>query len=564
MRFTLTFALAFNLLLPSIARGQNGEIERARRLFQQKRWEAIINDFPDSPGLPAQIEYYRGMAFARLGRFEEARQAFIEGRKKDSRDERFPLELAGLAFKQKQFGQAKRELREALRLKPGDAYAKEFLATIYFLEGNLDAALLCWNQIGRPEVRQIRTDPPLRIDPGLLSRAFVFSPAAILRLKDLQATRARLNMLGVFSDYRFSLVPDASAGDTNAFDVKFSAVERPGWGDDKWEGLLASLRGLPYETIYPELYDIRGSGANLTSLIRWDDQKRRLNVTFSAPWRRNPKWRYEFHFDGRDENWNLSRTLNSAGPPLSDLNMRRAEAGAELESAENGRWSWTLGAAYTWRSFRNFSAPGQADEPAFNSGSSLEYRAATNLLLLDRPAKRFTLDSSLSAQLGKMFGHSPGTYQRLEAVLTATWFPRAQGDDYGISERLHLGDARGDLPMDELFILGLERDNNLPLRAHIGTLDGRKGNAPMGRRYFLSNWEIDKNIYSNGWVGLKIAPFLDTGRITDPGGPFGEREWLWDTGGEATIKVLGGFEVVLTYGKDLRTGRNTFYTSVGR
>ena len=29
-------------------------------------------------------------------------------------------------------------------------------------------------------------------------------------------------------------------------------------------------------------------------------------------------------------------------------------------------------------------------------------------------------------------------------------------------------------------MLGLERDNDLPMRAHIGTRDGRKGSAPGG------------------------------------------------------------------------------------
>jgi hypothetical protein len=64
-------------------------------------------------------------------------------------------------------------------------------------------------------------------------------------------------------------------------------------------------------------------------------------------------------------------------------------------------------------------------------------------------------------------------------------------------------------------MLGLERDNDLWMRGHIGTRDGRKGSAPLGRNYFLSNWEAEKNVYGNGLLTLKLGPFVDTGKITD-------------------------------------------------
>ena len=80
----------------------------------------------------------------------------------------------------------------------------------------------------------------------------------------------------------------------------------------------------------------------------------------------------------------------------------------------------------------------------------------------------------------------------------------------------------------------------------------------MGRNYFLSNWEIDKNIYRNGLIGLKVSPFLDSGRITDPLSGLGSKKWLWDAGVQAKASVLGiGF--TFTYGKDLRSGNNAFY-----
>jgi len=113
-------------------------------------------------------------------------------------------------------------------------------------------------------------------------------------------------------------------------------------------------------------------------------------------------------------------------------------------------------------------------------------------------------------------------------------------------------------------MVGFERDNDLWMRGHPGLLNGQKGNAPLGRNFVLENSEMDKIVYRNGLLGLRLGPFLDTGRIYDPSGYFGTRNWLWDTGAQAKIRVLGTVEFVLGYGKDLRTGNNSFFTKVSR
>jgi len=112
-------------------------------------------------------------------------------------------------------------------------------------------------------------------------------------------------------------------------------------------------------------------------------------------------------------------------------------------------------------------------------------------------------------------------------------------------------------------MLGLEQDNDLWLRAHIGTRDGRKGSAPLGGTYALSNWEIDKNVYKNGILNLKLGLFLDTGKISDSSPGLGSRQWLWDTGLQAKVRALG-VGIIVSYGKDLRSGNNALYATVGR
>ena len=146
--------------------------------------------------------------------------------------------------------------------------------------------------------------------------------------------------------------------------------------------------------------------------------------------------------------------------------------------------------------------------------------------------------------------------------LRAHWFPRSQGDDYEMQGQIRAGGTPGKATLDELFQLGIERDNDLWLRGHAGTFDGRKGAAPLGRRFFLANWDMDKNIYENGFFTVKLGPFLDSGAVADSSGLFGSRSWLWDSGAQCKVRVLGGLTIILSYGRDLRGGHDAFYGTV--
>jgi hypothetical protein len=179
--------------------------------------------------------------------------------------------------------------------------------------------------------------------------------------------------------------------------------------------------------------------------------------------------------------------------------------------------------------------------------------------LLRVPEHRFTVDSTAEGRIGRTFAGNLGAFGTVRGGLGAHWLPRASGDDFEMRMRIRAGATTGVVPFDELFQLGVERDNDLWLRGHAGTSGGRKGAAPLGRRYFLTNWETDKNVYSNGLFTVKLGPFLDTGSIADSSGLFGSRGWLWDTGAQCKVRVLGSVTVVLIYGRDLRGGRNIFY-----
>lgn len=557
-------ALFFLLALgfPAFAQQQEtsdtARLAAAQKAFDSGQWDEAAKLLQGPASQASDLDFLRGLALARQQYWDKSRQAFAAGHRKNPRDPRFLVELAGIDYKQKEYSSAKRKLRVALRLGSRDPYTHDFLGTIYFLEGNLEAALKYWNALNKPRLRAVSVQPSPQLDAKILNHAIAFNAPQVLTPDALLATRARLDNLGVFSNQRVQLAP---AGEN--FDATLHLTERNGWGDSKLEGAIAVLRGLPYATVYPEIYNLGHRAINFTSLLRWDSEKRRAFAALSTPLFDNPARRLQFYFDARNENWNLINTFFAAGPPLTDLNLRRIAGGVELHSVANGNWSWTTGAEVTNRSFRNLPAiTSTAEQAFFSDADSLTYWLNAGRTLLRLPEHRFTLDSSAEGRLGRTFAQNLGAFGTASGALDAHWLPRATGDDYEMRARLRAGETFGSVPFDELFQLGVERDNDLWLRGHAGTSGGRKGAAPLGRRYILANWEQDKNVYSNGLFTVKLGPFLDTGRIADPSGLFGSQRWLWDTGAQCKIRVLGTVTVVLIYARDLRGGRNFFYGTV--
>jgi len=309
----------------------------------------IVRELEALRARTAEQEFSYGSALARAGHSGEARDAFLRGRELAPGDKRFPQELAGIAFQQKDYKLAASWMRRAIALDPADEYANQFFATVYFLNNNLDAAVEYWNKAGKPEIAAVRTPTGLRVRPELLDRAFAFAPASELRLPDLETSRVRTNALGIFGNPRF----DLAARDDGKFDVTLSGRERNGFGRTKWLALASTFRGVFSQTVNPEYYNVRGSAVNFISLLRWDVDKRRAMASLSGPWRRNPKYRYELLVDLRNENWDLYSSFRGPAPLLGALNMRTERGAVTFASFESGRWAWATGAELSHRDFRS-------------------------------------------------------------------------------------------------------------------------------------------------------------------------------------------------------------------
>jgi len=554
----VVFVFLFNVaLLANAQTSESSLVDRARQLSAEQRWLEVVVLAQSVPLPSSELDFYYGTALAQLGRWGDAQRAFAAGARLQPGDKRFPLELAGVAFKQKRYPLAVRYLRRALHLDPTDSYGNDFLGTVYFLQGNVEAALKCWNRVGKPQIAEVRGQPTPLVNAALLDRSMAFTPASVLRLPDLLTTEVRVRGLEIFPRYQF----DLQARNDGKFDILFRNRERDGWGQGKLEKPFLLLRGLPFQSVTPEVYNLRDQAINFVSMYRWDAQKRRVLAQLSGPFKANPKFHYRLMADLRGENWNIRKSFQGPAPVLGSFNLRREAVGADFASMESGRWRWSAGAEVSHRDFRTV-VPGTVLTPSLLAkGYQLKQLTQVDAELWRLPERRLTLDGVASAQVGRIWSQPSHSSEKLQGSLRFHWFPQSQGDDYEMQHRIRAGKTFGDVPFDELFILGLERDNDLEMRGHIGTRDGRKGSAPLGRNYFLSNWEADKNVYRNGIFTVKLGPFLDTGNITDASAGLGPQKWLWDPGAQAKVRVFG-IGITFSYGKDLRSGNNAFYVSM--
>ncbi len=532
---------------------------RVKSLYEEGSWDTIVKLLPASRDYPADMDYYRGMALAGTHRWDEAREAFEAGQNKNRADKRFPLELAGVAFKQGRLFEARSHLRRALNLDPGDSYANDFLATLFLLDQNLEASLKYWNRIGKPFLETVTT-PALLVRAAILDRAFAFSPASILRLDDLLTTRSRLNSMEIFPRFRFELVPRPD----NKFDLAFRCVERNGLGNSWLEGLLSLFRGIPYQTVHPEFFNLKGSAVNWVSLVRFDAQKRRLYSSLSGPLGADPKWRYRVYVDGRKENWDVSRTSRSPALAAGDIALQSVSGGAEIQSTVNGLWRWKSGLSLTHRKFRRATPETEIDGSLFTQGFSLKNHLRVDRQLFLVPERRLSVNLFANWELAKILAGPHDAFARVRGGLELQWHPFARGDDYTVTGRFGAGKTLGRAPFDELFNLGQERDTDLFLRGHRGTRAGKKGNSPLGRDYLLWNWEFDRVVYAHSRFDLRLGPVIDTGRVYDRFGNFGSEKWLWDAGIQARVRIQNRLTLILTIGKDLRSGREAFHFNAAR
>ncbi len=559
----LLAVLPFCAANPSLAQNTDSGTDvaaAARKLYDAKQWDELLQLTNVRATQSPEMDFLRGMALMRLERYAEAREAFSAGHMAAPNDMRFLVERAGAEYRLKDFAAAKSDLRRAVRAQPKDEYALEFLGTIYLLEGNVDAALKYWNRIGKPRLASVALQPEPRLTPKFLKNAVSFNAPQILDRAAWLETDARLENLGTFPERRSELKP---AGEQD-YAAILHLSERDGRDNLRWTGLISLLDGVPYQTIYPDWYNVGSRAINFSSIVRWDAQKRRVYASVSLPVEGRADRAASIFMDARDENWDISRTFFGSTLPVNNLNLRSIEAGIDLRFVINGDWSWNAGTGVIGRTFTNPGVETSAAGAAlFTSSTTMKSWIGTTYTLLRVPERRFTVVGIATSEFGRGFKEELGPFGSLNGSAKASWLPHASGDQDSLRVQVRAGNIFGTVPLDQVFELGLDRDSPLWLRGHGATIDGKKGGAPLGRRFVLINSDYDRTLYNGGFLRIQLGPILDMGRITDSSGVIGDSRWLVDAGMQMKLRVLGSVSVILSYGRDLRSGRGAFFLTTG-
>lgn len=453
------------------------------------------------------------------------------------------LNLASLSYRNGDREKAKEYLIRLLRASPDHVEANRFLGALFLMDGNIEASLKYWNRIGEPRIERIELQPVPRIDPVMMDRAFAMAPASNLQLEQFEETASRLESMQVFKNYRFFLKPRR---DSYSFDLILSSQVRTGTLSSKIKVAAMAAQAFFSDTLRPELHNLGGTTMSLTSLISWEEHRNRYSASLSLPLGDEPYSRLRIFTDNRFETWSFG----------SDVELRKSTAGIEVGQALNSRLTWNSGAKISHREYDH-------DDPLesgslFQSGWLLEVSGQTDFHLIRIPEKRLTVRSISTAGLGKFLGNDlRPAHISLEQSFDFRWFPRSTTEGLMVGARLSAGKIFGSAPFDEYYLLGADRNSDRILRAHRSQHD-KNGENPFGSAYFLINSEVSQVIYDTGKIRARLIPFVDAARVS-PHNVGIRSEWFVDAGMQAGLQFLGAVELLFTYGKDLRTGRNVVY-----
>ena len=219
----------------------------------------------------------RGVAEARAGRIEAAREVLDRALVLDPTRPEAWVERAGVDFLEKRYREAADGLARALALRD-DAYARELRASALELQGRTDEALAEWNRVGTPVLGTVTISGLARTRDRVARREVAAAEGELLRADAFRETRLRLREVGVFPRVRLRVVPQ----ERGRADLAVALTERHGLGP--WFSVAATAAAdLSREQVGLRYFNLDGAGVVVKAEYKWERTQPRVGAQIAWP-----------------------------------------------------------------------------------------------------------------------------------------------------------------------------------------------------------------------------------------------------------------------------------------
>ena len=350
------------------------ETEDAREAIERGEYVRAVDILSNQlAGEPTPDTYiYLGIAYGHMKEYEKAENVLRTGAEKYPQDPRFHNELAGVFLADKDVEAAKAELQRALIVDPNNNYASDLLATINMSEGEVQLALRSWNKSGRPIVDDILHNYYLTFDTWVVRDAIAFHPAGVLHYDQWKTTEWRLLATDTFANVGLEIEPTPVADHYNA------VVRTTAKTNTRRDFIFNLVKGLPVETSYFDLWNLRNTGMNFNSNYRWNAQRRRGQERLRIPLPLPGLPILDLSNTWRSENWNTSPVILSQYLPQARFLFKANILGAYLNFIPHYRFEFGGGFEYS-----NRAASGQLPQIYTDNLNAGKFLANVNLRLAD-------------------------------------------------------------------------------------------------------------------------------------------------------------------------------------
>ena len=415
-------------------------------------------------------------------------------------------EAAGLEFRLERWPQAAELAEQAVARDRNDVLSWRVLATSRFLEGEPEAALEAWNEVGEPKLDLVRIEglerTPFRTVYDYLGGDEgdeVLTPGALRR------AQRRLAALPAAGASRVSYRPVLGG----RAELEAAIAERPTLEPLRPWLLESAARALVDHAAALDLANLTSSGDAARVFWRWQPNRPQFSLAAAAP--------RALGLPGivtAQVSWD-EQTYQLAG---ADPRVRETRKGASLSLQD---WWWADSSAALTLGVDQWSDRGRSVSIA----GTVEHRVLEDRMALGGRVAGWAVRSGAPFYAGSLWA-------RARTRTAAAGAPQLR-----LGLQLDAASANAPLALWSGAGTGLGRD--LLLRAHPLLSDGVVTGACFGRQVLGAGAEGDAGLAVIGPLVLRAAVFVDAARVLAPAPGLSARRTFVDVGTGLRLRLPG-------------------------